>query len=222
MRSIPSKLLLALLAVLALSVVTTAAASAALPEFKPVPTKHKFTATSGTFKLAAALDPTTCSKSTTVGEITGASTVGKVVVTYTGCEGTGSGGKCKMKSVGAAEGEIVTKSLKGELGTVAKTEAASERGILLQPEVGKTFAELAAGTCEIGGNIEGKVAGEVTPIGKKQTTLSFVFAASGSSQKIKHITVAGGAVEPKLLVLGNAATETVTDEVTFEEALEVT
>ena len=115
------------LAMLALSGLAAASASAALPEFKPVPVKKKFTSSSGKslWRASSASDDMECTKSTTTGEITGASTIGKAVIKFTGCDFyQGAKGPCAVHSANTANsGEIVSDALKGELGTVKTTEA---------------------------------------------------------------------------------------------------
>jgi hypothetical protein len=223
--------LLALIAVFAMSAVAASAASAALPEFKPMPTKKKFTSTSGTFLWRVASEPVTisCSKTTTSGEITSSSTFGKMVTKFTGCQmNKGSEGPCPVRSVGGKAEEIVTSSLKGELGTVSKSQAASEVGMLLEPETGHelwTLASIAAPCSMPEVAFEGNIAGEVSAIGKKQSTSKLAFApvSPTGKQKIAEITVKRGLVKPKLIDWGaDQMTLEGTDETTFEEALEVT
>src|SRR5271167_4747729 len=144
MRFSSSRALLTLLAVLAVSAVgVSAAAAATLPEFKPVPTKKKFTGTGGKTTMlygGGSWPRITCTASSTAGEIAGAKTVGAVTLTFTGCkvEVTGGGDYCVTSSIGAKNaGEMVIASLVGELGTVATTEAASGVGMLLKPEKGE-------------------------------------------------------------------------------------
>jgi hypothetical protein len=229
--------LLALVAVFAMSAIAASAASAALPEFKPVPTKKKFTGSSGEFTLTTPSSGAefACSKSTTTGEITGASTVGKVVVKFTGCKYTsrGGGGWCPAQSTGAKAEEIVTEPLKGELGSVATTEAPSGAGLLLEPEGASGYLLVMAevgksqeceGTIETG--MEGNIAGEIATVGKKQLTNKLVFTHPvGGQAKLKKITVKRGSVKVKNTFIGGSLEEWVfglTDETTFEEALEVT
>ena len=135
---------LALVAILAMSAVTASAASAAAPEFKPS-TKQAFTGSMGTITLErASYSPTICTKGASTGEITGASTVGALVLTLTGCESK-EGPGCKFKSVGAKNsGEIITTALVGELGEVNTTEATSGVGLLLRPASGTEWAKIEA------------------------------------------------------------------------------
>jgi hypothetical protein len=228
MRFKSKTVVLALVAVFACSAVAVASASAALPEFKPVPTKKKFTDTSGAVYFRAGTETIKCTASTTSGEITSTSTLGKTVEKLTGCQWQTAGGVCPLHSVGAKEGEIVTNSLTGELGTVFTTkEAASGVGLLLEPTTGTVWATIApsAGPCNsIETALEGKVAGEVAAIGKKATTNTLVFGVTSGKQDIKEITLdSGKVVKPKFSGWGIAAwTTEASDALTFEEALEVT
>lgn len=214
--------LLALVAILALSAVVASAASAALPEFKPVPTKKKFTSTSGTVTFVTSTVAISCSKSTTAGEIASASTVGNVVMTFTGCKVASGGKACSVKTLGAKEGEIITKPLKGELGTVKTTEAASGVGLLLEEGAAEKIATFASNDCMGEWTMYGSIAGEVIPIGKKQLTSKVVFAVTAGAQHIKEITVKAGTIKPELEGWHGIWTVEGSNELTFEEAVEVT
>jgi hypothetical protein len=219
--------LLTIVAVVAMSVVTAASASAALPEFKPVPAKKKFTSTSGTvtWTFNGGTETMTCTKSSAAGELTGAKTLGKLVVKFTGCTSTGTGKSgCATRSKNATnEGEIVTNALGGELGTVSTKEATSGVGLLLKPETGSTWTETVANECLHEGKLTGSLAAEVATIGKKQVTNKLVIGTSGFGQKIREITLDSGKLaEPELAMWAARITVAGTEEVTFEEALEVT
>jgi hypothetical protein len=215
--------LLALVAVFAMSAVTAAAASATTPEFKPVPAKKKFTATGGAMsaEFYGVQLHYECTKSATTGEVTGSHTLGNIVMTFTGCkvdEASGVlGGPIHTK--GAKEGEVVTAALGGELGTVTKSGATAlnvgERG------VGKDEKWASILSSEGGnyGAIYGSVAAEVAPIGKKQTTLKLYFPTT----VITEITLDSGIVEkPELETDVDGGVFSTTDELKFEEAVEVT
>lgn len=210
----------------------TTSSSGTMPEFKPAPTKTKFTSSSGKSVWRIPDEPITmtCSNSTTSGEITGASTLGKAVIKFTGCDlEQGTNGPCPMHSTNTTKaGEIVTEAVKGELGSVKKTLASSEVGILLKPESTHEFFIMASTTepCTLPEQaFEGSIAGEVVTVGKKQLTNEFAFApvSPTGKQKVSEITVKSGTVKPKLLNWG-AAEMTIewADATTFEEALEVT
>jgi hypothetical protein len=208
---------LALVALLAMSAVTASAASAAAPEFKPS-TKQAFTGSTGTITIGrGSFSPVTCSKGTSTGEITGASTVGSVVLTLTGCE-TKEGSGCKFKSVGAkTNGEIITKALVGELGEVKTTEATSGVGLLLRPASGTEWAKIE-GPCLLASPapISGTLAAEVTPIKTLAKTSEFVFVGTSGSQGIKEITIKGKVNEPKFAFDGYTASWDTTETLTFK------
>jgi len=213
-----------LMAVFAMSAVAASVASAAAPEFKPS-TKQAFTGASETFSMYNDVgEGFTCSKVTSTGEITGATTVGSLVLTFTGCEGMKGGGTtCKVKSVGANAGEIITKPLKGELGEVATSEATSGVGLLIEPASGEALTTIAKGECYNEGSIEGRIAAEVTPIKTLAKTGKLVFVGSSGSQKIKAITVKGVKEKPSLSFHSSIYSWGMTDTLEFMgNALEVT
>lgn len=214
---------LAFAAVLAVSAVVATAASAALPEFKPS-TKQSFTTTSGTSTLAGGGNEVVCTADSSTGEITGATSVGSVIVKFTGCKSSGSGGSgCAQKSVGASgTEEIVTTTLNGLLGTVKSAEAASETGLYLAPASGKKFTTLAGTTCTPESAVTGTIAGEVTPKKVSQTTGKLIFTASNKKEKIKAIGIPTGEVSPELVAFSETATESTSEEVKFTKAVEVT
>jgi hypothetical protein len=204
---------------LAFSLLTVGVASAATkPEFKPVPTKKKFTG-STSLTLYAGGESLKCAKGSTSGEVTGARTVGDVVMVFTGCVGEErDGDECSaVKSEGAREGEIVTHALSGELGTVATKEAASGVGLMLKHE-GTSKAWFTLEGCVIDAVVTGSTVSEVAVVGKKQTTGEFI-----DEGKIKQITLDSGESWTSELGDGGLAFEPHnTQELTFEEALEVT
>jgi hypothetical protein len=215
-RSVIRTALVGGLATVALSVVATSAASAAAPEFKPA-TKQAFTGTSGVISIErASFSPITCSKGASVGEITGASTVGGLVLTLTGCESKEKAG-CEFKSVGAKNnGEIVTKTLAGELGEVKTTQAATGVGLLLQPASGEEWAKIE-GPCILASpaKLTGTLAAEVTPIKTLAKTGKLVFVGEAGSNKITKITIKGKVDEPKLRFEGYATSWNTTETLTF-------
>jgi Fe-S cluster biogenesis protein NfuA len=219
-----------LVAAFAMSAVAASAASAAAPEFRHKGgevVKRKFKSTTGVAKLDAAGTVVTCASSSTAAgaEIEKGNAakeqknVKGVVVTFKKCESENSNKeKCKVHSKGKVE-EIKTESLSGELGKVAKAEAADERGLDLKPTTGKIFVTLE-GTClPISPSpVEGSVIGE--PTKKEEIKGKLVFATSGGKQAIQKFE---GGVKDTLEVFKIAeATEETTATNTFEEAVEVT
>src|ERR1700679_1763089 len=109
-------------ALVAAIVLALVAASAALgaAEFAPIPANKGFETRSGSSVLRAdeESEKITCAASTSTGEITGAKTVGRVVVAFTGCTSAGIGGTgCAVESEGAKAGEVRTSVFKGEPGS---------------------------------------------------------------------------------------------------------
>jgi hypothetical protein len=228
-RSICRSVLLALVAVFAMSAVTTATASATLPEFKPVPAKKKFSSKGGTMKWTFdnGTEEMACAKSSATGEIASAKTVGGVVIVYTGCKSShnvsGGNENCPLNSKGAKAEEIVTEPLTGELGTVAKAQATSEVGLRFKPVTGKKWFTVVENECTWEAVITGSTAAEVAVTGKKQTTNKLVAGLTKDKNDIIEIKLDSGVLEkPELVQAGSEMTNETTDELTFEEAVEVT
>jgi hypothetical protein len=206
-------------AVLALAILAAGATAATLPEFKPVPTKKKFTATGKSVEWKSGVTDMFCEAATT-GEITGARTVGKVKITWTDCTTDGSrGAGCKVNSVGAKEGEIVFSTLDGELGTTTEAGATGVV-ILLKPESGKNLTTLVSNECTGEAKVSGDPVVEVATIGKKQTTNTFSFVA----KYVENIKLDSGEIGEGGDLTGWLSSSLLLEgknEVKFEEALEV-
>jgi hypothetical protein len=192
-------------------------------EFKELPSGKKIEGFSGaTLFRASTGESVECEGGTNGGEITSMDTVGNVVVKYTGCKARGSS-SCTAKSTGAKEGEIITGTLKGLLGAVKSTEAATEVGVLLEPASGTQFTSLE-GTCLAVSPtaIDGTVAGELNPVNAKVLDGDLDFETTTAKQNIKEIDVLSGTVKPKLDAFGLIeATDESFDELEFEGFVEV-
>jgi hypothetical protein len=213
---------LMLVAVMAVSLAVASAAFAE-PEFKP--TGGTFTGVGlGTNTLAAGGNTISCTANSTKGTISSATLAGGVVVTFTGCKSTGSGGSnCTAKSVGAVEGTIATSTLHGVLGLILAKGTGTGVGLLLLPVANKKFVVIAGNTCTVETTVTGNVAGEVSPVGKSQTTgkLSFAAGASGG-ESVKSIDLStGGTVTPEIEAFGAIASQTTSEDLTFSVAVEV-
>jgi hypothetical protein len=214
--------LLALVAVFAMSAVTAAAASAVKPEFKPVPAKKKFTGKAPSYTWEHGGQKIECTESSLAGELTGAQTVGKVVITWSGCRSITGVEQYPVNSEGAKAGEIVTKPLSGELGTVAKSEAESGVGLRFKPESKKNWFVLQ----ERNGYepvFAGTLAAELS--GLSLSTKHTLFPRKGKSEgmKIKEITLDSGVVEKPRFEAGGKEVSLETDyQLTFEEPVEIT
>ena len=227
----PSRLAgLTILATLAVTLAAAAGASAAAPEFHPG-TLALFKGESGTGVLetssTAALE---CTSDLVHGFITGPRTIGSVIVVFHGCKSK-EGSGCSVNSTGLpttspveSGGLIVWHFLKGELGSVKTSEAASGVGLLLEPETGTTFVTLE-GSCLLltPAPITGSFAGEVTPINTTSKHGIVRIIGSKGKQKIAEINVLGTVKKPKLESLGLLeSSETTTELALYIEEIVVT
>jgi hypothetical protein len=203
-----------------------ASVALAAAEFNPIPANKEFETRSGTTVLTGdgGVEKITCAASNSTGEITGATTVAKVLVVFTGCTSTGIGGQgCPVESDGATRaGEIRTSVLKGELGTVASGEAPSERALVIRPETGKKFAVVEGNRCTEEATVTGSIAGEVERIGISSVKNGLIFKVAGGRQLIRKVRVAAGEVKPELAAFGTVATESAGQEWEFREPIEIT
>jgi hypothetical protein len=212
-----------LIAIFAMSLLAASAASAALPEFKPASGTFK-TLALGLSTLTGGGNTVTCSHSTGTGEITGAMSVGKVLVKFTGCQvEIPSKATCAAKSKTGGTGEIDTNTLSGLLGLILATvgEFTSDVGEELFPTSGSEFTSIV-GTCISTSKVLGSVAGEVTPINTLTLIGKINFGATGGKQDITKIDLLGGVMEPELEAFSSVATETTENDITFNVKTEVT
>ena len=148
-------------------------------------------------------------------------TVGKLVVTLNGCEVATPGCTTKVNSISAKAGLLITNTLKGELGTVKTSEAASGVGVLYTPVTGTRFLTLAATACTPIASMNGSLAGEATPVNQLQNTGKLVLGATGDRALIKRIFVLGKEIQPEFEALGGVSSVEATDEGEYREAIEV-
>ncbi len=213
-----------LIATLAMSLLTASVALAE-PEFKPA--TGTFAGTSGTSILSYddGVYSLTCANSVTTGAKTSSTTVGGVIVHFLSCKADGeTRGGCTAKSVGAAEGLIVTNTLSGILGLILpKPASGSGVGLLLLPASSSIFVTLAGNACTEEAAVTGTVAGEALPINSSQLTGKLTFSGIGSKAKIKAFDPSVGATKTaKLVDFGAEASETLSESLTFSSATEVT
>jgi len=211
------------LVALTVSLMTAAAAFASEPQFTPG-TLNPFFGESGLGTLEAGGEPVTCHSDTNTGEITGPKTVGSVVVMFYHCTATKETATCPVNSPGDVAELITTNVLKGELGTVKTSEAASGVGLLLEPASGTEFVKLE-GTCLLvtPSPVDGTIAGESSPLNTTSKDGKLLFTVTGGAQAIKKISVLGSAKSPVLKALGLLeATEQTSELVLYENAVAVT
>jgi hypothetical protein len=213
---------LTLVAVMALGLVVASTAFTE-PEFHPI--GAKFTGVGlGLNTLSAAGNTIVCENNTTSGTISNATLVGGVVVTFTGCKSSGTTEKnCTIKSVGAAEGTIVTNTLHGVLGLILPKGTGSGVGLLLLPVTTKKFVVLSSNKCTVETSVTGNVAGEVRPVGGGLVLNGqLLFQAGTSGESIKDFDLStGGLLQPALESFGANVSQTTTEDLDFSPLVEV-
>jgi len=205
---------LVLVAVMAMSLVAAAAASAE-PLFNPA--EGKLTAKSGTATLASSSAEVVCTESVAPGTITNPHLV-QLIIHFLGCQGKETGGEtCSVKSKGApAENLIITNTLHGILGLILPHTPA----LLILPGSGSTFVTLEGSCLTLSpAAVTGSVAAEITPVGSKQKTGKIV---TGAAVNTHFESSLGGLVIAKLVAFSATSTQTETASVEFEKATEVT
>jgi hypothetical protein len=160
---------------------------------------------------SAGANKVVCTGETSSGEITGVSSVGDVVITFTGCES----GSLKCNSAGAAAGEVVTTTLAGVIGlekiaivegkeVPAKNKVAED----LESPTGAQIAEASCGPLPI--TVRGSIfhpvkadamTAETTEkfIQKGGETKSDHFAGGVSDEHILEVSFGGGPFEESAL-----------------------
>src|ERR1700722_12303552 len=176
--------------------------SAAFAESEFKPTGGAFNGSSNTANIfKAGTNSITCTGNTTTGTVASAFLVDRILVDFTGCKSTGSGGSnCTVKSIGGREGLILTNTLHGVLGLVLPKGSGSGVGLLLLPVANKKWFNLQGNTCTGESTASGNIAGEVNPIGTLSLvgTLRFTPGETGESTKKFDLSSNGTNVEPEL------------------------
>lgn len=212
-------IVVAFIAVIALSAVASATASAALPEyeFKTTPTmaEREFTGKSGpgTLETSGAIkSKVLCSEDTSKGIHETTTTKGtkfaEVVVTFKGC-------KSGTTECGTA-GVITTTKLEGELGYI-KATAPKEVGLELKPVTG-AFAKFECGTTKF--EVSGSIIGVITPINQfvgPSTTPNHFTVTYNETAGVQAVTKLEGQPEDVLLTSVNGATAVKSGLKTTEE-----
>lgn len=191
------------------------------PRFLP-PIKPKFSIKGGSTDLYDHTNKViiACTSNEGKGEVTGETTLGKILLTYHGCTGTKDGEKCTVKSEGASAEEINTKELTGDLGNVKVSEAESEAGVDLEPSGTAELMQLT-GTCVLPcpSMVSGNVIGEIpkSALLEEGSKEEIVFSELSESQKIKKLEGA----EDILTVFGSEGALSSSEELTFEEEVAI-
>ncbi len=217
----------------AVSGLTTTGASAE-PEFlhegKEV-LKKSFTVKSKTGATLIELGMTkykiVCSSSTASGKIKGTTEVEGVVAKFKECRAKEAEElhECEVSSTSPLGGkeEIITKTLKGRLGLVASTEAASKRGLLLLPNSGTVYVTIKGSTeClpQETSSVKGSLIGEVTPINTLKVKGELIYkAVEEKTQMIKKFV--GESAMHELEIFGVKTPLEAVDSVEYDETVEV-
>ncbi len=230
----PKTIGLGLVAALAMSGLGSTSALA-VPEFlhegKEV-VKTGFTTKSSTGTIYVEVGETkykiVCKSSTASGKIKGTKEVEGVVIKFKGCKAKeeGESTECEVNSTNPLGGteEIITKTLKGRLGTVAAGEAASERGLTLEATTGSVFAAIVGSTVCLPAEtseIKGVLIGEIKPVKTLKLKGELVFKTKEmKTQLIKHLV--GELGNHELEVFGVKTPLETTTVAEYAEAVEVT
>ncbi len=201
----------ALMAIVALSAVAASMASAALPEFLPnAPVKPGFSIKSGAGTLSVSGQPNTeCKKDKGSGAITGAKTA-TLTVDFEECKILSF---IEAHSLGDPNNTILL-HVTGLLCWIKKGSPL-EVGILLTPTGPVHIEAPSTGTLVV---VSGSVVGRVEPINKSQTTGKVVLPATALAceGETDSLTAEKNETGGPL-----AAGEVTTEEITFEQAIEV-
>jgi hypothetical protein len=215
---------LALVAAFALSAIVASAALASRDHFRATNFPVSITIKSGVTTMYA---PTAGIKITCESDKGSGSIVSELLahfeLLFDNC--TVTKGSCSAKIA-----SITTVPLTAIPVLVAKAEASTERALLIKPESGSGFAKVEKTECSPATEVTGEIAGEVTPVGKSQTTGEVVFKTASEKQTIKKVKVMEGTegsetekeVKPKLEAFGATSALEGTEENTFGEAVELT
>jgi hypothetical protein len=192
-------------------------------EFKVLPSGKKINGVIGESTLGVGtFESITCESGSDGGEITSMDSIGKIVISLSGCKAHNEKSEtCTIKSLGAGAGEIVTKTLRGLLGTAKASETVSLVAALIEPEVTKVIAGLAETPCSVESSLEGSVAAEINPVKALVLDTEFAFELLTGKQAIKQVSVLTGTRTPKLVAYGESATEQAIDEIEFEGEVEI-
>jgi hypothetical protein len=169
-----------------------------------------------------------CVGSTANGKIKGTKEVEGVVIKFTGCKAKEAeeSTQCEVKSTSpaGAKEEIITKTLKGKLGTVASVEAASERGLSLEATTGTVFATITGSLVCLPSEtseVKGSLVGEIKPVKTPKVKGELVYKAKEEKQQmIKKFVGELGTHELEAFEVKTPLETLATTE--FEETVEVT
>jgi len=208
---------LMLLAILAMSLMVASAASAGLYLFSPGSVGTLWLGLSLASRLGVGKKEVLCTDDHNEGKILNVHLLGPFDITFLGCRSTNNGTEfCTAKSVGAAEGVILTKTLHALLGVTLPGNLA---GLLVLPTEGAVFTEIEANKCTVATSPEGTVAGLLLgqQLGHPVTESLVVFTAGDP----KLIDTLNGLVKPKLLAFVAEAEFSTVEHLNWDGEIEV-
>lgn len=178
-----------------------------------------FNATSGevTFEMGKGLR-IVCKAGKDEGQISGAKTVGKVLVTLTGCEEASFKSACET---GGTAGEIKLGELQGELGYTNKSTKTV--GLLLRPASGETVASFSCPGDIIHNQIKGSFIGKVWQVNKMSKSGELQYRQESGKQEFTKFE--GGATDVLEMEINESTFEKAaiarTDKVSYSAGVEV-
>jgi hypothetical protein len=178
-----------------------------------------FTASSGAVTIQGEVRLFTCKASTEEGQITGAKTVGKVLVKLTGCKEPGFNSECNSGVLKA--GEIQLNELTGELGYTNKATKAV--GLDLKPASGELLATFNCPGDLINVKLKGSIIGRIVQTNKISKTGVLQYNASGSKQEFTKFE--GGPTDALEISANGSTFERVAEaaeyKIAYSEGIEV-
>jgi len=185
-------IMLAAFAMLCMSAVASAAASASEGKLiktgsatKEALTKNKFTATSGETKLQIADGQIiVCSADTASGVIT-STTVGEQTVKFTGCKSKSAGTSCKSVSPAGAAGEIITLTAL-EVSKLNATQDTITNKILKPGTTTKEAGEVEISCSGVIIKVKGTFYSNGVTTGTKGTSIALSATQSGGKQTVQE------------------------------------
>jgi hypothetical protein len=185
--------------------------------------------TGSTFiELAGTTYKIACKASTGSGKIRSVKEVETVVVKFKECKAKeGEETKeCEVHSTSPLGGseEIITKTLKGRLGEVAKAEATSQRGLLLEPLAGTVYVTIKGSTECLPAEtseVKGSLIGEISTVKSAKIKNELIYTIKESSSQMITKFVGDSALH-ELEIFEVKTPLGSRDTIEFEEAVEVT
>jgi len=205
---------LAIIVVLAVSLVVASTASAGVYLFSPGSVGATFVGLSLAGVLKAGADSIECKDDVNAGTIANVHLLGPFDIKFTSCVSNGpTATGCAANSLGAGEGEILTTTVHALLGLVLPAVGLGLGGLLVLPTSGKRFVTVAGNNCTPETAITGSVAGllEDNQGGHLILEALVLFIAND----IKKIDTLNGLVEPELVAFSEAATLATVEHLTF-------